>query len=101
MNNKFGLQLLMQSVALIPYIFRLLGNTKYNIHKKCIEKTDLNVSNLFTAFLLIKTAQGSYVTRYSKFHILTAFLDAILIYSINIPGFGKMHSTSPARRFHL
>ena len=53
-------------------------NTKFNIHEQCIEKKDLNVYNLLTAFKSIKTAQGSYVTRYSKFHILTAFLDAIL-----------------------
>ena len=31
---------------------------KYIIHKMCIEKTDLNVSNLFTPSLFIKTIQG-------------------------------------------
>ena len=69
---------------------------KYIIHKNSIEKTDLNVSNLYTAFLFIKTTQGSYVTCYSKYHILVAFLYAILIYGLTIPGFSKMRSSFPA-----
>ena len=44
--------------------FQKTRKYKYKIHKSCIEKTGLNVSNLFTAFLFIKTAQGSYMARY-------------------------------------
>ena len=50
-------------------------NTKYNIHNIMYRK---EIYNCFQPIYSIVVNKGSYVTRFSKFHILTTFLDAIL-----------------------
>ena len=81
MNNKFGLHVYMPLVALISYI---LGNICLILEIQSIIYIIMYRKEIYTCFQPIfsivvkKTAQGSYVTHFSKFHTLTAFLDAIL-----------------------